>query len=368
MRLLPLAFALLATPAFAQPVTLNAELITDALNSPIFATAPAGDPRLFVVQQNGEIKIVQDGALVRQSFLDIQDRTRPGGERGLLGLAFHPDYANNGSFFINYTDRQGGTRIDACSVSQDPNLADPASCATILSVAQPYPNHNGGWIGFGPDGYLYVGMGDGGSGGDPENRAQNPDELLGKILRIDVDGGAPYAIPPDNPFVNGGGAPEIFALGVRNPWRNAFDGTDFYVADVGQSRVEEVTVISTDAAGANLGWKLMEGQDCFRGGCDTSGLVLPQHVYTHQQGGCSITGGYVYRGAAIPEIDGHYFLGDYCTQNVWSFRFAGGEATELTDWSNALGNKGPISSFGLDSAGELYITTLNGRLFKVVKG
>jgi glucose/arabinose dehydrogenase len=336
MRLLALALVLFATPAFAQPVVLSAQLITDELNSPIFATAPAGDPRLFVVQQFGQIVIIEDGTLQSQPFLSLSGKTRGGGERGLLGLAFHPDYAGNGRFFINYTDRQGDTRIDACLVSSDPAVADPASCVTILSVAQPYPNHNGGWIGFGPDGYLYIGMGDGGSGGDPENRAQNPDELLGKMLRLDVDSRGPYAIPPGNPFANGGGAPEIFALGVRNPWRNAFDGNELYIADVGQNRVEEVTVISTADAGANLGWNRMEGKDCFQPGCDTAGLVLPQHEYSHEDG-CSITGGYVYRGSAIPEIVGHYFFGDYCSQKVWSFRYVDGQVTDLTDWTEQLG-------------------------------
>jgi glucose/arabinose dehydrogenase len=366
LRSILAALVLLPTAALAQPVQLTTELVTDELNSPVFLTAPAGDPRLFVVQQSGQVRIIAHGALVRQPFLDIIDRTDPGGEQGLLGLAFHPDYAGNGRFFINYTDRNGDTQIEGCTVSSDPALADPASCATVLSVPQPYGNHNGGWIAFGPDGYLYIGMGDGGAGGDPENRAQNPDELLGKILRIDVDGAAPYAIPPENPFASRGGAPEIFVLGVRNPWRNAFDGTDLYVADVGQGAFEEVTVISTADAGVNLGWRPMEGQACYERGCDPTGFVLPQHTYSHTDG-CSISGGYVYRGAAIPEIAGHYFFADFCSEKVWSFRFADGAAADYTAWSEDLGGKGPISSFGLDSAGELYITTLNGRLFKVVK-
>lgn len=370
MRLLPLALFLFATPAFAQPVTLTTELITDQLNSPVFATAPTGDPRLFVVQQNGEIKIVADGALVAESFLDVQDKTSPGGEQGLLGLAFHPDYASNGRFFIDYTDTSGDTRIDSCLVSADPNRADAASCATILSVKQPFPNHNGGWIAFGPDGYLYIGMGDGGSGGDPQGNGQNPDSLLGKILRIDVDKGGPYVVPPDNPFANGGGAPEVFLTGVRNPWRNAFDGDDLYIADVGQSRSEEISVVMVPRdAGANLGWNVMEGADCYGArGCDQSGKVLPVHTYPHRGFACSVTGGYVYRGKAIPEIDGHYFFGDYCSLQVWSFRYDGQTAQDLVDWTDQLGRKGPISSFGIDSAGELYITTLDGELFKVVKG
>lgn len=365
LRTLVVLLSLAPATALAQPVALRATLLSNDLDAPLFATAPAGDPRLFIVEQGGLIRIFVDGALKEQPFLDVVSKTRGSGEQGLLGLAFHPDYASNGRFFIDYTDRSGDTRVDACVVSADPDVADAASCVTILSIGQPFPNHNGGWIGFGPDGYLYIATGDGGSGGDPRGNGQNTGALLGKILRIDVDGGGPYAIPPDNPFANGGGAPEVFVYGVRNPWRNAFDGDDLYVADVGQRQWEEVTVISLEDAGANLGWNIMEGRECFgRSTCEEADNVMPQHVYSHAEG-CSITGGYVYRGKAIPEIDGLYFFGDYCSQSVWSFRYEGGEARDLTDWTQQLGRRGAISSFGVDAAGELYVITLNGGLYRI---
>ena len=354
--------------ALAQPVALTGRLITDALDQPVYATAPPADPRLFVVEQTGRIRIIVDGKLTDTAFLDLSGSISSGGEQGLLGLAFHPGYADNGRFFVNYTDKDGDTHIVGYKVSADPAVADPASATELLRVDQPYANHNGGWLGFGPDGYLYIGMGDGGSGGDPENRAQNPDELLGKILRLDVDGAAPYAIPANNPFAEGGGRPEIFALGVRNPWRPSFDSDDFYVADVGQNAHEEVTVITAESAGANLGWKIMEGPACYEAeSCEQTGLVPPSYSYSHDTGGCSITGGYVYRGKAIPEISGQYFFADFCDSRVNSFAFADGEAGDLFDWTQQLGGIGGITSFGLDSSGELYITTIEGKLFEVVR-
>jgi glucose/arabinose dehydrogenase len=358
----------LAAPALAQPTQLTTRVAAEGLDLPLYVAAPAGDPRLFVVEQTGRIRIVAEGQVLDAPFLDLSGSVSGGNEQGLLGLAFHPGYTENGRFFVNYTDVNGDTQVVAYTVSADANVADPASATTLLSIDQPFANHNGGWLGFGPDGLLYIGMGDGGSSGDPQNRAQNPDELLGKILRIDIDAGAPYAIPPSNPFANGGGKPEIFALGVRNPWRPSFDGTDFYIADVGQNAWEEVTVISTDDAGANLGWKVMEGPVCFRANsCDQSGLVPATHSYSHGSGGCSITGGYVYRGKVIPEIDGQYFFADFCLGSVWSFAYADGKAGEVTDWTSQLGGVGAITSFGLDSAGELYITTIEGNVLQVVR-
>lgn len=369
MRLLLAALiAFAVTPALAQPVTLNARLITDALDQPVFAVAPPADPRLFVVEQTGRIRILVDGKLTEAPFLDLSGSVSSGGEQGLLGLAFHPDYTKNGRFFVNYTDRDGDTHVVGYQVSADPAVADPASATELLRIDQPYDNHNGGWLGFGPDGYLYIATGDGGSAGDPENRAQNPDELLGKILRLDVDSAAPYAIPSANPFAEGGGRPEIFALGVRNPWRPAFDSDDFYIADVGQNIHEEITVITAESAGANLGWKVMEGPACFGAeSCEQTGLVPPTYSYSHDTGGCSITGGYVYRGKAIPEISGQYFFADFCDRRVNSFAYADGEAGDVFDWSGQLSFVGAITSFGLDSAGELYITTIEGRLFEVVQ-
>lgn len=367
MRLLLAALlALSAAPALAQPVQLATRLITSDLEMPVFATAPA-DPRLFIVEQTGRIRIVADGNLLATPFLDLSASVSGGNEQGLLGLAFHPGYSSNGRFFVNYTDAAGDTQIVAYTVSDDPNRADPATATPLLSVDQPYANHNGGWLGFGPDGYLYIGMGDGGAGGDPENRAQNPDELLGKLLRIDVDSAAPYAIPPANPFAKGGGRPEIFALGTRNPWRIAFDGNDIYLADVGQSAWEEISVITTDDAGANLGWNIVEGPACFNAAsCDQAGFVAPIHSYSHDTGGCSITGGYVYRGKAIPELVGHYIFSDFCDGKVRSLAYANGTASDVTDWTDQLGTVGAITSFGLDHAGELYITTIEGNLFAVV--
>jgi glucose/arabinose dehydrogenase len=341
-----------SAPSFAQTVPFDLEVVADGLSQPLYATAPAGDPRLFVVEQAGTIRIVKNGNVAAEPFLDVSDLIQSGGERGLLGLAFHPDYAANGTFYVNYTDREGDTQVVEYAVSDDPSVADPDPSRTLLSVEQPYRNHNGGWIAFGPDGLLYIGMGDGGSGGDPQGNGQDPNALLGKILRMDVDAG---------------GDAEVFAIGVRNPWRNAFDGDDFYVADVGQRAWEEISVITLDDEGANLGWNIMEGFECFEPeqGCDQSGLVLPVHAYAHSEG-CSITGGYVYRGSAIPEIAGLYFFADYCSGILSSFRFDGEGASEGLSYADVFGNLGPITSFGLDSANELYLTTQDGRLMKFV--
>lgn len=371
MRLPILAFAALAglaSPALAQPVQLGTQVITDSLDLPLFAIAPAGDQRLFVVEQGGRIKVVVDGTVLETPFLDLSGSVSGGNEQGLLGLAFHPAYAENGRLFINYTDTAGDTQIVAYTVSADANVVNPATAETLLTIDQPRANHNGGWLGFGPDGYLYIGMGDGGGGGDPQGNAQDPDVLLGKILRIDVDGAAPYAIPPENPFASGGGRPEIFALGARNPWRMAFDGDDLYIADVGQNAWEEINVLTPADAGANLGWNLVEGPDCYGdAACDASGLTAPIYAYSHAEtGGCSVTGGYVYRGAAIPELAGHYFFADYCNATVRSFAYTNGAVGEVTDWTSQIGNLGLVTSFGLDSTGELYMTTAEGSLIKVI--
>lgn len=351
---LAVLLALAPFPALAQPVALLAQPVADGFDLPLFAISP-GDERLFVVEQTGRIRIVVDGAVTETPFLDLSGSVSEGGERGLLGLAFHPDYATNGRFFVNYTDTEGATQVAAYTVSSDPNVADPASATPLFSVEQPYGNHNGGWIAFGPDGKLYVGMGDGGSGGDPQGYGQNPEALLGKMLRIDVD-----AV---------GATPEIFASGVRNPWRNAFDGDDLYIADVGQGAWEEISVISASDPGLNLGWNIVEGPACFGADdCDQTGLVAPVHAYSHEEtGGCSITGGYVYRGTSIPEIDGHYFFTDFCSGQVESFRYADGQVADLTDWTAQLGGNGPITSFGTDAAGELYYTTLEGGLFRIAR-
>jgi glucose/arabinose dehydrogenase len=352
-------------PAVGQ--NLRAEPVARGLSDPLFLTSPAGDPRLFIVEQPGRIRIVQDGQLLAQPFLDIRNRLSSGGERGLLGLAFHPDYASNGFFYVNYTDRGGDTRIERFSVTGDRNVADPASGKLVLAIQQPFANHNGGDLTFGPDRMLWIGMGDGGSGGDPQGNGQNRNTFLGKMLRIDVNRGDPYAIPDDNPFAGQDGTlNEIWGLGLRNPWRFSFDRTTnlLYIADVGQSAWEEVSVVPIRPGGLNFGWNIMEGPDCYGpGACDRGGLTLPTLAYRHSQGACSVTGGYVYRGSRIPAIVGHYFYADYCAGWVRSFKFAGGAATEPRQWS--LGSIGRILSFGEDAAGEIYICSGNGTVYRL---
>jgi glucose/arabinose dehydrogenase len=347
-----LAMVIAAGPATAQTAPFALDVVAEGFDQPLFVAAPPGDPRLFVVEQTGRIRILENGAVREQPFLDISGEVSGGNERGLLGIAFHPGYAENGRFFINYTDGRGDTRVAEYTVSADPNVAEAAPVKELLFVDQPQSNHNGGWIGFGPDGLLYVGMGDGGGAGDTQNRAQDDAQLLGKMLRLDVDAG---------------GEPEVFLKGVRNPWRNAWDGETLYIADVGQNVWEEVHVVALADAGANLGWNVMEAGDCFRPreNCDQGGLTLPVAQYNHDEG-CSITGGYVYRGAAVPAIEGLYFYGDYCSGTLWSFRLAGGVATDLTSYFDTFGAIGPITSFGLDGAGEMYLITQDGIVRKFV--
>jgi len=346
--------------------SLELQLIASGLSDPLYLTAPAGDPRLFIVEQEGRIRIVQNGQLLAQPFLDITGRVGAGGERGLLGLAFHPSYGTNGYFYVDYTDLSGDTRIERYTVSADPNVAAGNSAKLILFIAQPYANHNGGLVLFGPDEKLYIGMGDGGSGGDPQNRAQNPDSLLGKLLRIDVDAGDPYAIPPDNPFAGtSNGRGEIWALGLRNPWRFAFDRVTslLYIADVGQNAWEEVHVAPARQGGLNYGWRIVEGTHCYNPNpCSTAGLVLPALEYDHANG-CSITGGFVYRGSRSPSLVGHYFYSDYCSGWIRSFTYANGAVAQRTSW-NLKVSLGSVLSFGQDSAGELYVLTGGGHVYR----
>ena len=350
---------LLATaPAAAQ---LRLEPVVDGLERPVFLTH-AGDRsgRLFVVEQAGRILILAPGGLLAEPFLDIRARVRTGGERGLLGLAFHPRFARNGRYFVNYTRADDGATVVAeYRVSADPDRSRRLE-RVLLTVPQPFSNHNGGMIAFGPDGFLYIGLGDGGGGGDPGNRAQDPEELLGKILRIDV-GERPYGIPPDNPFVGGGGRPEIFALGLRNPWRFSFDRGNgrLLAGDVGQGRREEIDRIRR---GRNYGWRILEGTLCFqpREDCDRTGLEPPLTEYGHRRGRCSVTGGYVYRGRAVPGLAGTYLFGDFCSGEIFGLRR--GRRSILLD------SELTIASFGEDEAGELYVLDVSAGAVHRVAG
>lgn len=358
-------------PAGPEPVAL--EPVVSGLAFPLYLTAPTGDPRLFVVEKGGRIRIVQEGALLPLPFLDLSAQVSAGGEQGLLGLAFDPQYATTGRFVVHYTDLAGDNRVSAFRVSQDPNIADPLSEVAILGVDQPFPNHNGGQVLFGADGTLYVTLGDGGSSNDPGGRGQSLADLLGSILRIQPLDGGGYAIPPDNPFVDVPEArPEIWSYGLRNPWRMDLDPAtgDLYVADVGQGRWEEVSVSVAGAGagrGANFGWSIMEGPECVgTSSCDQTGLELPVVWYDHDRG-CSITGGFVYRGAAIPALQGHYFYSDYCAGFVRSFRLEGGVAVEQYEWPTLAPGTG-VPGFGRDAAGELYILGTDGTVYRIVPG
>jgi hypothetical protein len=350
-------------------VSLKLEQVATGLAGPVYVTSPAGDSRLFIVEQPGRIRIVQNGQVVPAPFLDIVQRVGSGGERGMLSLAFHPQYANNGFFYVYFTAPDGQIRVERFTVSSNPSVANPSSSKLILGVAHPRGNHNGGLALFGPDGMLYLGLGDGGGGGDPDRNGQNPNTLLGALLRIDVNSGDPYGIPAGNPFIGRNDArPEIWSTGLRNPWRFAFDvqAGNLYIADVGQGELEEVNVVPSTRAGVNYGWNIMEGSSCYNASsCNRQGLELPVFEYRHLGNACSVTGGFVYRGAAIPEMTGHYFYGDYCAGFVKSFRYQNGVASDERTWE--FGNIGNILSFGQDSAGELYVTVGGGTVYRIVK-
>jgi glucose/arabinose dehydrogenase len=383
-------FVLLLVIGFAGPVRsqIRAVSVIQNVNFPIHVCAPSGDDRLFVVGQKGEVRIFQNGALLPTWFLDLSGEVHQTlGEQGLLGLVFDPDYATNGHFYVNFTTGLGAGKsvVRRYTVSSNPDSADENSGRQILELAQPATNHNGGNLAFGPDGYLWIGFGDGGgTGADSQNRTK----LLGKMLRIDPDGDdfpsdslRNYSIPPDNPFVSDPGTlDEIWALGLRNPWRYTFDRLtgDLYIGDVGQNSFEEIDFEpDSSTGGVNYGWYLMEGSACFQPptNCNDGSLTLPIHEYAHT-GFHAVIGGYVYRGSALPSfLYGHYFFADESWHKIWSFRYENGLVSELTDWSVAL-DVGPSNairfpaSFWQDDDGELYVveyrTNIPGEVWKII--
>jgi len=335
--------------------------ISSGLSAPVFLTQPLDDGRIFVVEQAGRIRIIKNGALQTTPFLDLTSRVLSGGERGLLSVAFHPQYATNHYFYVYFTTQTNGDiRVERFTTTANPDVADPATTKLIITTAHSQQaNHNGGLLAFGPDGMLYAGFGDGGGGGDPFHTGQDQNALLGSLLRLDVSGD-PYTIPPSNPFAGQAGKRgEIWAKGLRNPWRYAFDAPTglLYIADVGQGLREEVDVMPATQAGVNYGWSVMEGMICYNATtCTQTGLTLPVLDYTHASSACSITGGYVYRGSAIPAIHGHYFYSDYCAGFLKSFRYENGVAVDQKDWGITMSS---VASFGVDFAGELYVMSGN---------
>ena len=367
-RFLSILLFFVAATAAAQDVLL--QQIASGLNQPV-ALTHAGDTRLFITQQIGTI-VIYDGTAVRATpFLDIRSLVLSGGERGLLSVAFHPHYNQNGFFFIYYTNKNGDNSIARYKVSAtDPNLADAASGTILLTIPHPnFANHNGGQLQFGPDGYLYIGTGDGGSGGDPNNHGQDRTQLLGKILRIDIDHGLPYTIPPSNPFFAMSVARnEIWAYGLRNPWRFSFDREtgDLWIGDVGQDKYEEVDLQpARSIGGENYGWRKMEGFHCFNPStnCTDPSFTMPVIEYPHDSGACSISGGYRYRGTQIPAMRGAYLYGDYCTGTISIATQTGAVWTPKTLFTTSIN----ISSFGEDLAGELYVLDVaRGIVYKIV--
>jgi glucose/arabinose dehydrogenase len=357
------------------PGTLALEPVISGLSAPLFLTAPPGDTgRLFIVEQPGRIRIVKHGVLLATPFLDLTDSVSTGTEQGLLGLAFYPDYATSGRFIISYTSphgsETGGTSVLArYQVSGAPDVADPASGVTLLTLDQPYSNHNGGMLAFGPDGYLYAGFGDGGGGGDPLPTGQDRRDLLGSMLRLDVSGNGAYTSPAGNPFdTSSVYRHELWNYGLRNPWRFSFDRQtgDLYIADVGQGAREEIDVQpAASSGGENYGWNTMEGFSCYNAPtCDQTGMALPVLDYGHGPA-CSVTGGYVYRGTRIPSLQGHYLYADYCGGWVRSFQWLGGQAMNQQN-RTSLAPLHSITSFGEDAEGELYIIKQTGEVYRIV--
>ncbi len=380
--------AVLALAVFLAPLAANAgneppvttTRVAAGLSSALYVTSPPGDfERLFIVEQNtARIRILRNGAVLATPFIDLNSKASSGGERGLLGLAFHPQYRDNGYFFVNYTNNAGATIVERYTVqASNPNIANPASAKLIIQINQPFSNHNGGCIQFGPDGYLYIATGDGGSGNDPQGNGQRTTTLLGKMLRLDIDTVGAYAIPADNPFVGQAPRDEIWSLGWRNPWRFSFDrlNGDMYVGDVGQSAAEEISWESgSDTGGGNYGWRCMEGLLCTGLSgcvCNDNALTDPIHQHANAGSNCTVVGGYNYRGCAIPEIDGTYFLADYCSGNLWSFKWDGTTKTDFRSRNSDLDPNFQIGGFGVrsygeDAYGEVYIVEGN-EIWKIIR-
>jgi len=354
-----------ATPIPSADVFPNAgdyewQLIASGLTRPVdIQPANDGSGRLFIIEKYGVIRIFENGQLLDSPFLDITGLVNSSGnEMGLLGLTFDPDYEQNGYFYVNYTGGGGNTRISRFHASG--NFADSSSENVLLVIDQPYPNHNGGALAFGPDGYLYAGLGDGGSAGDPNKNGQNTASLLGKILRIDVNNGDTYSIPSDNPFGN-----EVWAYGLRNPWRISFDRAtgDLWIGDVGQNTWEEIDYLPVGSqGGANFGWSIMEGNHGYDGQAQP-GLLLPAAEYSHNEGGCSVTGGYVYRGSAMPEWSGVYFYGDYCSGKIWGLILSNGQWQSKVMFEAGV----TITTFGQDESGEIYFASDTGNVYHLTK-
>ena len=363
----------------------------------LYLTQPIGEEdRLFILNQKGKIFIIKNGKTLKNPFLDITDRVHgsltPGSEEGLLGLAFHPRYKKNGFFYVNYVNKKDTSIVSRFSVTSNPDLADPSSEKVLLTVPQPFGNHNGGHLAFGPkDNMLYIAFGDGGKSGDPYNNSQDLNTFLGSILRIDVDNGEPYSIPKDNPFYNQKNKKgEIFCYGLRNPWRFSFDRvtSDLLIGDVGQNKWEEVNWNTwNDAKGANYGWRIMEADHCFNPEdfCDTTGLIMPVHEYPNNAAymrilmgmdeseatGCSVTGGYVYRGNKNSSLWGTYIFGDYCTGRIWAFKYKNGKISNFQNIRKKLKKNSKdlplfIASFGEDNSGELYVVDYLGTIYKFI--
>jgi len=353
----------LPTEAVPSRPDVRLNVVASGFAQPVYAVAPPGDDRLFVVEKGGVIRIVEDGQILREPFLDISSEVANRGEMGLLSMAFHPEFPADDRVFVYYSNEDDGheSRISSFRLSSDPDVLSPAE-TRVMTIDQPDTNHNGGHLLFGPGGYMIIALGDGGGGNDRYGNAQNANTVLGSLLRIDVDGASPYSIPADNPFLSGPGRDEIWALGLRNPWRIWFDGGLLYVADVGQGAREEITVVADDRPLVNYGWPRFEGSLCNPNdtdpSCSTAGLEFPDVEYDRADGACAITGGLVYRGEALPWLQGHYFYGDLCAGFIRSFRTHDGNAVDdPQDWTGRLGEVPGFWSFGADGAGELLIVS-----------